>query len=146
MADLNSRIHADFSYDPRATTISTPITEVFETRRGVCQDLAHLMLSGLRSLGLAARYVSGYLRTCSPDGPTGLIGADASHAWVSVFCGDMGWIDVDPTNNIFPTSDHITVAYGRDYDDVSPVLGMFIGGGDHTLRVEVEVAPLSQPS
>ncbi len=143
VADFNSRIHGDMAYDPRATTVSTPITEVFESRRGVCQDLAHLMLSGLRSLGLAARYVSGYLRTCTPDGSSGLVGADASHAWVSVYCGDLGWIDVDPTNNIFPSGDHITVAYGRDFSDVCPVLGMFIGGGDHSLRVEVEVAPVS---
>ena len=140
LADLNNRIHADFTYDPEATTVNTPVTEVFERRRGVCQDLAHLMLGCLRPLGLSARYVSGYLRTCPPEGKQRLVGADASHAWVSVFCGDAGWIDLDPTNNSFPSTEHITVAWGRDYSDVCPVAGMFVGGGSHELSVAVDVA------
>ncbi len=142
LADLNHRMHGQFTYDPRATNISTPIMEVFETRRGVCQDLAHLMLGCLRPLGLPARYVSGYLRTHPPEGQPRLMGADASHAWVSVFCGEHGWIDVDPTNDVFPSLEHITVAWGRDYSDVCPVAGMFIGGGNHTLSVAVDVAPV----
>ena len=140
LTELNSRIHGDFKYDPKATTVNTPITEVFEQRRGVCQDLAHLMLGGLRPLGLAARYVSGYLRTHPPEGQPRLVGSDASHAWVSVYCGDVGWIDIDPTNNSFPSTEHITVAWGRDYSDVCPVAGMFVGGGAHKLSVAVDVA------
>ena len=140
ISDLKTRLHADVKYDPRATTISTPIIEVLEHRRGVCQDLAHLMLGCLRALGLAARYVSGYLRTHSHDAKPRLVGADASHAWVSVYCGEAGWIDVDPTNNSFPQAEHITVAWGRDFSDVCPVAGMFIGGGAHKMSVAVQVA------
>lgn len=140
--DLNSRLHADIKYDPKATTVSTPISEVFEKRRGVCQDMAHLMLGCLRTLGLAARYVSGYLRTHPPAGEPRMVGADASHAWVAVYCGEAGWIDVDPTNNSFPQAEHITVAWGRDFSDVCPVAGMFIGGGNHKLSVAVDVAPI----
>lgn len=140
--DLNMRLHTDVKYDPKATTVNTPIMEVFEHRRGVCQDLAHLMLGCLRTHGLAARYVSGYLRTQAPPGKPRLVGADASHAWVSVYCGEDGWIDVDPTNDSFPQSEHITVAWGRDFSDVCPVAGMFIGGGRHKLSVAVDVAPL----
>lgn len=138
--ELSSRIHEDFKYDPEATTVNTPIAKVFEQRRGVCQDLAHLILGSLRPLGLAARYVSGYLRTHPPEGQPRLVGTDASHAWVSVYCGDAGWIDVDPTNNSFPSTEHITVAWGRDYSDVCPVAGMFVGGGSHKLSVAVDVA------
>jgi len=141
LADLNGRIHTDFQYDPEATTVNTPIAEVFHERRGVCQDLAHLMLGCLRPLGLAARYTSGYLRTHPPEGQPQLVGADASHAWLSVYCGDLGWVDVDPTNNSFPTVEHITVAWGRDYSDVCPVAGMFVGGGTHELTVAVQVTP-----
>ncbi len=141
LADLNNRIHTDFKYDPKATSVSTPISAVFEMRRGVCQDLAHLLLSGLRSLGLAARYVSGYLRTRAAEGQERLVGADASHAWVSVYCGEHGWVDIDPTNNVFASTDHITVAWGRDYSDVCPVAGMYIGGGAHALNVAVDVSP-----
>ena len=140
--ELNSRIHKDFQYDPRATTVNTPVEQVFELRRGVCQDLAHLMIAGLRSLGLAARYVSGYLRTHPPEGQPKLTGADASHAWVSVFAGELGWIDVDPTNNMLPNTDHITIGWGRDYKDVCPVSGMYIGGGNHRLTVAVDVSSL----
>jgi transglutaminase-like putative cysteine protease len=142
LGDLNKRLHADVNYDPKATTISTPIMEVFEHRRGVCQDLAHLMLGCLRALGLAARYVSGYLRTQSSAEKPQLVGADASHAWVSVYCGEIGWIDVDPTNDSFPQTEHVTVAWGRDFSDVCPVAGMFIGGGSHKLSVAVNVAPV----
>lgn len=140
--DLNARLHGDVKYDPKATTVSTPIIEVFRNRRGVCQDLAHLMLGCLRPLGLGARYVSGYLRTHLPAGKPRLVGADASHAWVSVYCGEAGWIDVDPTNDSFAQTEHITVAWGRDFRDVCPVAGTFIGGGRHKLSVAVEVAPV----
>ncbi|TWU24548.1 hypothetical protein Pla144_34320 [Bythopirellula polymerisocia] len=136
---LNERLHADVKYDPKATTISTPIIEVFEHRRGVCQDQAHLMLGCLRALGLAARYVSGYVRTQPAGESPRLVGGDASHAWVSVYCGSAGWIDVDPTNDSFPQTEHITVAWGRDFSDVCPVAGMFIGGGNHQLDVSVDV-------
>lgn len=139
--DLTRRIHADFMYDPRATTLATPVAEVFATRRGVCQDFAHLQLACLRSLGLAARYVSGYLSTGRAAGSPVLVGADATHAWVSVFCGDVGWVDLDPTNDQIPTDRHILLAWGRDYDDVSPLKGVILGGGRHTVRVAVEVKP-----
>lgn len=139
--DLNMRLNRDVTYDPKATTVSTPIIEAFENRRGVCQDLAHMMLGCLRPLGLCARYVSGYLRTHPPKGKPRLVGADESHAWISVYCGTAGWIDVDPTNNSFPQDEHITVAWGRDFGDVCPVAGMFIGGGQHKLSVSVDVAP-----
>jgi len=141
--DLTDRIHADFKFDSRATTVNTPLEDVLELRRGVCQDFAHLQIGCLRSLGLAARYVSGYLRTIPPPGKPRLGGADASHAWLSVFCDDLGWIDVDPTNNCFPSTDHITVAWGRDYTDVCPIKGVFVGGGSHTMAVSVDVEPLN---
>jgi transglutaminase-like putative cysteine protease len=139
--DLMRRVHTDFVYDPRATTLATPVAEVFETRRGVCQDFAHLMLSGLRSLGLAARYVSGYLSTLPPPGKARAVGADATHAWVSLFCGDAGWVDLDPTNDTVPTDRHVLLAWGRDYEDVSPLKGVILGGGAHTVRVAVDVRP-----
>ncbi len=138
-AELVHRIHTGFQYDPRATTIATPVAEVFENRRGVCQDFAHLLLACLRSLGLAARYVSGYLSTDPPPGKPRLIGADATHAWVSLFCGDAGWVDFDPTNDTIPSDRHILLAWGRDYDDVSPLKGVILGGGQHTVRVSVDV-------
>ena len=142
-ADLTRRIHDDFEYRPQSTTVNTEVNEVFEKRTGVCQDFAHLQIACLRSLGLAARYVSGYLRTLPPAGKPRLVGADASHAWLSVYCGgDKQWVDFDPTNDVIPETDHITVAYGRDYGDVCPVQGVFIGGGDHTLTVSVDVAPV----
>lgn len=140
--ELNSRLHHDIKYDPKATTVSTPISEVFQLRRGVCQDQAHLMLGCLRALGLAASYVSGYVRTQPAAGKERLVGADASHAWVKVACGDGGWIDFDPTNNSLPEQEHITVAWGRDFSDVCPVTGMFIGGGNHKLDVAVDVIPV----
>lgn len=141
--NLTDRIHTDFKFDPRATTVNTPLEDVLELRRGVCQDFAHLQIGCLRSLGLAARYVSGYLRTIPPPGKPRLVGADASHAWLSVFCDDVGWIDVDPTNNCFPSTDHITVAWGRDYTDVCPIKGVFVGGGTHSMKVSVDVEPLN---
>jgi transglutaminase-like putative cysteine protease len=140
--DLTQRIHRDFQYDPRATTTATPLQEVFEQRHGVCQDFAHFQIACLRSLGLAARYVSGYLCSSSPSGGDRLVGADATHAWLSVFCPDVGWIDVDPTNNQIPSNLHIVLAWGRDYDDVSPVKGVILGGGQHEVRVAVDVARL----
>lgn len=140
--DLTRRIHLDFVYDPRATTVATPVREVFDNRRGVCQDFAHFQLACLRSLGLAARYVSGYLSTQPPPGRPRLVGADASHAWVSVYCGDAGWVDFDPTNNLIPGDRHFTLAWGRDFDDVSPVKGVVLGGGQHRVSVFVDVAPI----
>ena len=138
--ELTRRIFTDFKYDPKATTVATPLEEVVEKRRGVCQDFAHLGIACLRSLGLPARYVSGYLRTRPPEGKPRLIGADASHAWFSVFCPGAGWVDFDPTNNVQPGEEHITVAYGRDFGDVSPVAGIITGGGKHEVKVSVDVA------
>jgi transglutaminase-like putative cysteine protease len=116
------------------------LAEVIGTRRGVCQDFAHLQIGCLRALGLAARYISGYLRTEPPPGKPRLVGADASHAWLSVYCGNAGWIDVDPTNNVRTATDHISLAWGRDYEDVCPIQGVFVGGGEHTMNVSVDVA------
>jgi len=139
--DLTRRIHADFVYDPRATTLTTPVAEVFETRRGVCQDFAHLMVACLRSVGLPGRYVSGYLSTVPPPGKPRLVGADATHAWVGLFCGDAGWVDLDPTNDQIPGERHVLLAWGRDYEDVSPLKGVILGGGQHVVRVAVDVRP-----
>ena len=140
--DLTRRVHADFAYDPRATTVATPVGEVFENRRGVCQDFAHLQIACLRSLGLPCRYVSGYLSTVPPPGRPRLVGADATHAWVSVYCGDLGWVDLDPTNNQVPAERHVLLAWGRDYEDVSPVKGVILGGGAHAVAVSVDVVPV----
>jgi transglutaminase-like putative cysteine protease len=137
--DLTARVHRDFVYDPRATTVATPLNEVFAKRRGVCQDFAHLELACLRSLGLAARYVSGYLCTNPAPGQRRLLGADATHAWLSVWCPRLGWVDVDPTNDLVPSDKHVLLAWGRDYDDVSPIKGVILGGGQHAVRVAVEV-------
>jgi transglutaminase-like putative cysteine protease len=137
--DLTQRIFKDFKFDPKATTVATPLEEVWKNRRGVCQDFAHLGIACLRSLGLPSRYVSGYLRTRAPEGRPHLVGADASHAWFSVFSPGSGWVDFDPTNNIEPANEHITVAYGRDFGDVSPVAGILTGGGRHTVKVAVDV-------
>lgn len=139
-ADLMRRIHADFKYDPRATTVATPLEEVWQKRRGVCQDFAHLGIACLRSLGLPARYVSGYLHTRPPEGQERLVGADASHAWFSSYCPGAGWLDFDPTNDLQPAEEHLTVAYGRDFGDVSPVAGILTGGGEHEVGVSVDVA------
>lgn len=140
MKDLNGRIFSDFTFDSTATTVSTPLEQVLRERRGVCQDFAHLQIACLRSLGLPARYVSGYIETQPPPGQAKLVGADASHAWVSFFCPGMGWIDVDPTNNLLPSMQHITLGWGRDYGDISPIRGVFTGGENHQLKVGVDVA------
>ena len=138
--DLMHRIRHDFRYDPKATVISTPLREVFEKRHGVCQDFAHVMIAGLRGLGLPAAYVSGYLRTIPPPGKPRLQGADATHAWVSVWCGaDIGWIGFDPTNNLLVENDHIILAIGRDFSDVSPVDGIIVGSRKQKLNVAVDV-------
>jgi transglutaminase-like putative cysteine protease len=140
--DFTSRIHGDFAFDPKATTVSTPPEELLELRRGVCQDFAHLQIACLRSLGLAARYVSGYVATNPPPGMPRMAGADASHAWVSAFCGPLGWVDFDPTNDAVVGDQHITIGWGRDYSDVCPIQGVFVGGGQHSMRVGVDVFPL----
>jgi transglutaminase-like putative cysteine protease len=140
--ELNRRIHADFRYDPGATEVSTPVLEAFNARHGVCQDFAHIMITGLRGLGLPAAYVSGYLRTVPPPGQPRLEGADATHAWISVWCGaEHGWIGFDPTNAILAQDDHIVLAVGRDYSDVAPIDGIILASGGQTLTVEVDVIP-----
>jgi transglutaminase-like putative cysteine protease len=142
LLDLTARIHSDFRFDSKVTNVRTTTEEVFRKRRGVCQDFAHLQIACLRSLNLAARYVSGYLRTYPPPGQPRLVGADASHAWVSAYCPGVGWLDVDPTNNLVPSNGHVTLAWGRDYGDVSPLRGLILGGGAHTLKVAVDMEPL----
>lgn len=135
--DLSHRIFTEFEYDPRATTVTTPVREVLKSKHGVCQDFAHFFIACLRSLGLPARYVSGYLRS----GPNS-VGAEASHAWAAVFCPGCGWFDFDPTNDVMPTNGHVTVAWGRDYSDVTPVKGVALGGGEQLINVAVEVVPV----
>jgi transglutaminase-like putative cysteine protease len=142
--DLTARIHRDFKFDATATTVATPLAQVLEQRRGVCQDFAHLQIACLRALGLPARYVSGYLETAPPPGQPKLIGADASHAWLGFFCPGLGWIDVDPTNNLLPSLQHITLGWGRDYGDVSPIRGVLVGGDEHNLSVAVDVLALGE--
>ncbi len=139
--DLMGRIHADFRYDTTVTDATTPVDRVFEIKAGVCQDLAHVGIAALRSLGLPARYVSGYLLTRPPSGMPRLLGADASHAWFSVWAPPFGWIDLDPTNNVEVGEGHVTLAYGRDYGDVSPLNGIILGGHDHMIEVGVDVIP-----
>ena len=143
---LMAKIFREFKFDPEATTVSTPVMEVLEKKRGVCQDFAHLMIACLRALGLAARYVSGYLQTRPPPGKPRLIGADASHAWVSVYAPgfDHDWVDFDPTNNLLPDTEHITVAFGRDFGDISPLRGIILGGGGAEPEVAVTVTPLDE--
>lgn len=142
LLDLTTRIHKDFRFDSKVTNVRTPTEEVFRKRRGVCQDFAHLQIACLRSVNIAARYVSGYLRTYPPPGQPRLVGTDASHAWVSAYCPGIGWLDVDPTNNVVPSNGHVTLAWGRDYGDISPLRGLILGGGDHTLKVAVDMEPL----
>jgi transglutaminase-like putative cysteine protease len=139
LLDLMARIHQDFRFDSKSTNVRTPVEEVFRKKRGVCQDFAHFQIACLRSLGLAARYVSGYLRTYPPKGQPRLVGADASHAWVSAYCPGTGWLDLDPTNNLVPSNGHVTLAWGRDYGDVSPLHGLILGGGAHALTVSVDM-------
>ena len=138
--DLTRRIHADFKFSPKSTTVATPLAQVLKTRRGVCQDFAQLEIAFLRAMGIPARYISGYLETEPPPGKPRLVGADASHAWISFFCPGTGWIDADPTNDSVPSDRHITVAWGRDYSDVSPIRGVILGSGEHSLKVSVDVA------
>jgi transglutaminase-like putative cysteine protease len=139
--DLTARIFREFRYRPGSTSVHTSIAEVFAQRRGVCQDFAHVEIACLRCLGLAARYVSGYLLTDPPPGQPKLIGADASHAWISLFVPGVGWLDFDPTNNQMPRTRHVTLAWGRDFTDVSPMRGVFLGGGHHSVDVSVDVSP-----
>jgi transglutaminase-like putative cysteine protease len=142
LLELNRRIHDEFTYDNTVSDVATPLAKVLEYRRGVCQDFAHLMIGCLRSLGLASRYVSGYLETLPPKGSPRLIGADASHAWASAYVPEHGWLDLDPTNDVVPGERHVTLAYGRDFSDVSPLRGVVLGGGSHSLSVSVDVEPL----
>lgn len=141
-SELCQRIHQQFSYSPNATDVNTSPIRALELKRGVCQDFAQVMIAALRSLGVAARYVSGYLLTQPPPGQPRLIGADASHAWVSVYCPRAGWLEFDPTNNCLAGEGHVVVAYGRDYSDVPPLRGVIRGGGAHALRVSVTVMPV----
>lgn len=136
---MTRRMFETFKFDPTATDVSTPIMRVLEIRRGVCQDFAHLAIAALRTLGIPSRYVSGYLLTRPPPGQVKLKGADASHAWLSVWAPETGWVDFDPTNGIMPTMEHITLAYGRDYEDISPISGVLLGGGDQRMSVAVDV-------
>lgn len=143
--DLMARIKADFAYDPEATDVATPVGEAFGKRRGVCQDFAHIMIAALRGLGLPAAYVSGYLRTLPPLGKPRLEGADATHAWVEVWCGEAtGWVALDPTNAMVAGGDHIVIATGRDYADVAPVDGVIVTAGGHGLKVMVDVVPMTE--
>ena len=140
--DLNKRIRNDFAYDPTATTLATPLSQVLAQKRGVCQDFAHLFIACARAMGLPARYVSGYLLTKPPPGKQKLRGSDASHAWVSVFVPEFDWVDFDPTNDCLPDLEHVTLGWGRDFDDVSPLRGVVLGGGEHRLKVGVDVEPI----
>jgi transglutaminase-like putative cysteine protease len=140
--ELVSRIYEEFTFDATATDVSTPVMRVLEQRRGVCQDFSHLALACLRALHLPARYVSGYILTKPPLGAVKLVGADASHAWISVWAPEPGWVDFDPTNGLMPRDEHITIAYGRDYDDVSPISGILLGGSEHSVAVGVDVTPI----
>jgi transglutaminase-like putative cysteine protease len=141
--ELMARIRTDFTYDPDATEVTTPLAEAFRQRHGVCQDFAHIMIAGLRGLGLPAAYVSGYIRTIPPPGQKRLEGSDASHAWVMLWCGpETGWIGLDPTNDLIVADDHIVTAFGRDYADVSPLDGVLIGPGSQKVGVAVDVIPI----
>jgi transglutaminase-like putative cysteine protease len=145
VTDLTNRIYHDFTFDSNATCVGTPVLDVLRHRHGVCQDFAHLQIACLRSLGLAARYVSGYIVTDPQPGRHRLVGADASHAWLACFFPGYGWIDFDPTNGLLPSDQHVTVAWARDYDDLAPVKGVVIGGKRHSLRVGVDVIPIPDP-
>jgi transglutaminase-like putative cysteine protease len=134
--DLSRRIQKEFQYAPKTTTVATPVEEVLRNRHGVCQDFAHVMICALRSLGLPARYVSGYLKSSST-----VVGAEDSHAWVASYCPGIGWFDVDPTNNVVPSESHVTLGWGRDYGDVTPIKGVALGGGEQSITVTVKVIP-----
>ena len=142
LLELTARIHRDFKFDSKVTNVRTTPEEVFRKKRGVCQDFAHFEIACLRALNISARYVSGYLRTYPPVGQPKLVGADASHAWLSAYCPGVGWMDVDPTNNLEPSDEHVTIGWGREYGDVSPLYGVIQGGGAHTLRVSVDLEAL----
>jgi transglutaminase-like putative cysteine protease len=144
IVDLTARIHRDFEFDPKATTVHTPLEDLLKLRRGVCQDFAHLAIGCVRSMGLPGRYESGYLRTVPPPGKPRMVGADASHAWASVYCGPLGWVDFDPTNNALIGESHVSIAWGRDYSDVCPIQGVFVGGGEHSMGVNVDVIPADE--
>jgi transglutaminase-like putative cysteine protease len=141
-AALMAKIHGEFKFDTAATNVTTPVMKFFEHKRGVCQDFTHLMISCLRSTGLAARYVSGYLLTRPAPGKPRRVGTDVSHAWVSLFVPGSGWVDFDPTNNVMPALEHITLGWGRDFSDVTPLRGVINGGGEQTLEVKVTLTPL----
>ena len=148
--DLMHRIHADFEFHSASTDVDTPLLQAYEQRSGVCQDFAHLMIAALRMLGLAARYVSGYLLTRPPPGQEKMVGADASHAWVQVYCPDTpglpgGWLELDPTNDLVPDTSHVRLALGRDYGDVTPLRGVIRGGGRHALQVRVDTRRVHEP-
>jgi transglutaminase-like putative cysteine protease len=139
---LMQRIWREFEFDPKASTVSTPVAEIFQRRRGVCQDFSQLMISALRSLGLSARYVSGYILTHPAPGKPRLIGADASHAWVQVWCPENGWVGFDPTNNLQPDLEHVILGWGREFSDVTPMRGVILGGASHEVEVHVTVMPV----
>jgi transglutaminase-like putative cysteine protease len=146
LLDLNTRIRRDFRFRSGVTTVTTPVSEVMRRREGVCQDFAQLMISGLRGLGLPARYVSGYLRTRPPPGQPRRLGSDQSHAWVGCWLGiEHGWVDLDPTNDLVVKDEHVMLGWGRDYGDVSPIRGIILGGGRHSLSVSVDLEPESDP-
>lgn len=140
---LMERIYKEFHFDNSTTDVSTPVSQVLEQKSGVCQDFAHLMIAAIRSLGLPARYVSGYILTHPPEGQIKLDGSDASHAWVSVWDPTAGWVDFDPTNNLVNSPEHVSIAFGRDFDDVSPISGVLLGGGQHTVGVAVTMKPVA---
>ena len=142
LLELTARIYRDFKFDSKVTNVRTTPEEVFRKKRGVCQDFAHFQIACLRALNISARYVSGYLRTYPPAGQPRLVGADASHAWLSAYCPGVGWMDVDPTNNLEPSDEHVTIGWGREYGDVSPLYGVIQGGGAHTLTVSVDLEAL----
>jgi transglutaminase-like putative cysteine protease len=143
LCDLNQRMYRDFTFRAGVTTVSTPIAQVLERREGVCQDFTHLMLSALRSLGLPARYISGYIRTRPPPGQERRRGVDQSHAWVGGWLGpEHGWVGLDPTNGVLVSDEHVVLAVGRDFSDISPLRGMILGGGRHVLRVGVDLEPV----
>ena len=143
--ELTRRIYEEFEYKPGSTTVATPVREVMKKRRGVCQDFAHLQIAMLRGLGLSARYVSGYIYNQAPEGkPPALVGADASHAWLSVYCPRFGFIDLDPTNGLIPRDEHVTLAWGRDFSDTSPLKGVILGGGEHVVKVGVDVSRIDR--
>ena len=139
--ELMKRIFTDFKFDANFSTIATPIDEVMKEKKGVCQDFAQVAIACVRSIGLPARYVSGYIETLPPPGKEKLVGTDASHAWFSVFIPDFGWVDFDPTNNQIPKNQHITVAFGRDYYDVPPLKGVIYGSGNSIMKVSVDIRP-----